>query len=651
MKPGQRLRFMLERYLVRGAHYQLLAVAALIGIISVLGGALVRWGAGAEGGAWESFWWAFLRLTDPGYLGDDTGFFRCTVSTVLTVMGYVLFMGSLVAILTQWLNSTMRRFEAGFTPVARKNHVLILGWTPRAGIVIRNLFLSEGRVRRFLKRRGARRLHIVLMADEVGHGLMQEIRTRVGEAWNPRQITLRSGSALRGDHLSRVDFLRSAVILLPVGEFSEAGPENADTHTIKTLLSLSNHALVRDAAELPLAVAEVIDARKETIAQKAYRGPIEVLAGEALVSRLITQSVRHPGLSNVYNELLMHAQGNELYVRELPDLAGASFESLGSLFPNAVVLGVVRCKGKMFRPYINPGPGFVVEKDDRMILMSRSYEASQPSKCLDAEAISRGSHALPAGSAGGSHRVETRRVLILGWSHKAPALIAEFASYPNENFSINVVSTVPVSRRESAVERYGADCGRIQLAHQEADYTVWKDLERIDPAGYDNIVMLASDWLPTGEESDARTLVGVLLLQEMLSREACGTSLLVELMGPENVGLLGKRTCDVLVSPVILSNMLALVSMRRELSCVFDELFTTQGPEIVFFPVAGSPLQGRSLTFSEIEKEVCALGGTALGVHVRSGRTQGSELRLNPDKTEVFRLENKDEIAMVATYE
>lgn len=646
MKPAQRLRFALERYLVRGAHYQLLAVAALIGVISVLGGVLVRWGAGGEGTAWDSVWWAFLRLTDPGYLGDDTGFFRRTISTVLTVLGYVLFMGSLVAILTQWLNSTMRRFESGFTPVARKNHILILGWTTRAGVVIRDLFLSEGRVRRFLKRKGARRLHLVLLAEEVGHDLMQEIRSRVGASWNPRQITLRSGSALRGDHLARVDFPHAAAILLPSGEFSEAGPENADTHTIKTLLSLSNHALVRDTGDLPLAVAEVIDARKEDIARKAYRGPIEVLSSEALISRLITQSVRHPGMSHVYNELLMHAQGNELYVRELPDLAGASLESLGSLFPKALALGVVRCEVKGFRPHINPGPGFVLQKDDRLILMARSYEESQPSAERNPEPVRRGSHAISVGRTD-----QTRRVLVLGWGHKVPALISEFASYPNEHFVIDVVSTVPVSTRETAVERYGADCAHLQLAHHEADYTVWKDLERMDPAGYDNVVMVASDWLPSGEESDARTIVGVLLLQEILSEGRCGTKLLVELMDPENVDLLGKRTCDVLVSPVILSHMLALVAVRRELSCVFDELFTTQGPEIVFLPVSETPWRGKTMAFSEIEKEISALGGTALGVHVRGGCAEGGALRLNPDKAEVFSLEETDEIVLMATYE
>ncbi|MCL1478216.1 MAG: hypothetical protein MH219_12130 [Marinobacter sp.] len=58
-------------------------------------------------------WWAFLRLTDPGYLGDDIGAWQRFVSTLLTVSGYVVFMGTLVAILTRWLIAKMEELERG----------------------------------------------------------------------------------------------------------------------------------------------------------------------------------------------------------------------------------------------------------------------------------------------------------------------------------------------------------------------------------------------------------------------------------------------------------------------------------------------------------------------------------------------------------
>ena len=42
----------------------------------------------------EAIWWAFLRITDTGYLGDDVGHVRRSVSGVLTVLGAVIFLGA-----------------------------------------------------------------------------------------------------------------------------------------------------------------------------------------------------------------------------------------------------------------------------------------------------------------------------------------------------------------------------------------------------------------------------------------------------------------------------------------------------------------------------------------------------------------------------
>ena len=66
----------------------------------------------------KSTWWASLRLSDPGYLGDDEGVLLRSVSTVVTVLGYVVFMGALIAIMTQWLHRTMRKLESGLTSIS-----------------------------------------------------------------------------------------------------------------------------------------------------------------------------------------------------------------------------------------------------------------------------------------------------------------------------------------------------------------------------------------------------------------------------------------------------------------------------------------------------------------------------------------------------
>lgn len=80
-----RLKFQIEQLLLRGAHSRLLFIASLVGLVAIAGGLLVQ----ATNATFENnktaIWWAFLRLTDPGYLGDDEGVARRVISTTLKV--------------------------------------------------------------------------------------------------------------------------------------------------------------------------------------------------------------------------------------------------------------------------------------------------------------------------------------------------------------------------------------------------------------------------------------------------------------------------------------------------------------------------------------------------------------------------------------
>lgn len=61
------------------------------------------------------------------------------------------------------------------------------------------------------------------------------------------------------------------------------------------------------------------------------------------------------------------------------------------------------------------------------------------------------------------------------------------------------------------------------------------DLTALEPARYDNIVILASEWKESEVESDARTILGFLMLEELLSTADAHPEVLVELMDQENV--------------------------------------------------------------------------------------------------------------------
>ena len=634
------LTFLLERMLLRGAHYRLLFIAAIIGIISLLGGALVaRFGTGMSFG--DAVWWAFLRLTDPGYLGDDQGALLRTISTILTVLGYVVFLGALIAIMTQWLNQTIRNLESGLTPIAQTNHILILGWTNRTAAIVRELLLSEGRVRRFLSRRGARALRIVILAEDVSAGLSRELRERLGALWSETAVIFRSGTPLRLEHLQRVDFTRASAILLPAADFADGGAPAADTRTIKTLLSITNQIGNRQGQELPLAVAEIFDARKIDVARRAYGGNVEILASDAIISRLIAQTIRHPGLSHVYGEILTHGRGNEIYIRDLPQHTGASLGSLMHLFPGAILLGVVRHEGGIYTPYLEPALGGKLLEGDRVVLLARRYDDTNPMPGVASTGYEPRAHVR------GTLPATERSVLLLGWSHKGPALLEEFGQYPDANYRVDVVSAVPVADRLRALERYGLGPD-ARIRHVEADYTAPADLEKLQAGSYSSVVFLASDWLNNGEEADARTILGYLLLRESFG-DGPAPQLLIELLDPGNVSLFRRRPGEVLISPMLLSHMLAQVALRRELRAVFDELFGPAGAEFHFTSAQEYGIAGKELSFRAIMDAAARRGEVAIGVRTKdpATETQGG-VKLNPTRDRQFTLQPDEEVIVLA---
>lgn len=632
------VQFQLEQLIVRGALSRLFVIAMVMALLSVSAGMLVYYWVDSFEDPSVSIWWAFLRLTDSGYLGDDEGTLLRIVSTFMTIAGVVLFVGALIAIMTQWLNETIERLEQGFTPIAQNNHVLILGWTNRTAVMVEQLMIAEGRVKRFLRRHGSSKLKIVILAERVGPGLIQELKDRLGPLWNSRQITLRSGSAMRLEHLLRVDYLHAAVILLPSSEFS-GGASAPDERTIKTLMTAAHSGANLASDKLPLIVTELFDADQLRAARRAYPGPAEMIGTGLLISRLMAQNSRHRGLSSVYSELLSEG-GNQIYVREFNEFIGRPLAALADAFEDAVLLGVTRAGDQKFVPlYVEPD--YVLAQDDRLALVAESFEA-----CEVRRGYQPGTAPVPAHDVARAPKPQTRRVLILGWNQKVPALIREFDAYQRESVVVDVISMVAPEDREKQLSRRGIVTRHAQVRHLEGDITSRFEMSGFEPGGYDNIILVASDWLGSAEDADARSLLGYLVLAEVLEDAQAAPPILVEAMSADNSGLFSAPNVELLVSPDLQSHMLSQVALRRELHWVLEELFGASGAEVGFRVVTREEDEDDSLTFRSLQHRLASQGEILLGVMRYS--EQGGDIHLNPrDKDVPIDLEAKDELIVL----
>ena len=628
------VRFHLERLLLRGAGSRLLFIAGVIILVTVIGGLLAHWGSGRFSALEEALWWAFLRLSDPGYLGDDEGLILRSVSTLITVLGYVLFLGSLVAILTQWLNKTIENLEKGFTPISKKNHVVILGWTTHTPLIVKELVLGGSRMRRFLRRHGKRQLSVAILSEQTSAEQRQELKSLLGEHWDEGQIVFRSGTPLRRDHLDRVDADNAASIILPGSDVGSQAPDTSDAERFKTLLSL----FASSREKPPLTVAEMFDASRMPAISSLYQGRIELVSGDEVISELMVQSIRNRGVAAVYQELCTHGSGNGLYIVEFPDLQGMRFYEFFSLFPWAVPLGLLRTENGRSTPCLNPSGDTVLQEQDRIVFMAPTRES-----------IKVGESPESAGQSGDNFadrpeqpRVH-RRVLCLGWNDRIPLFLRELDFSPRETFELDILSRLDSSLRQTRMERYDAPRnGRVR--NFRGDYIAQGELARFTPSAYDSVVVFASDRMASREEADARAVLGYHLLQQGTESSTQG-QVLMEILDPENVALLEGFRCEVITSPVMLSHMVAHVALRPELNPIFYQLLVSGGVEIVFHSAEGYGLKEGVWDFPAIQVAAQRRGDIALGVRqVASGRTL-----LNPDRQKKLNLGAGDKIAVLTS--
>ena len=243
-------------------------------------------------------------------------------------------------------------------------------------------------------------------------------------------------------------------------------------------------------------------------------------------------------------------------------------------------------------------------------------------------------------------------------------MLAEFAAYPKEVFSIDIVSQLSASKRRKRIAAEGPAPAQLQIRQLEFDFTVPAYLDDIDLASYDNVVLLASGRLKSGAESDARTILGYLLLRDLMAPGAQAPSVLVELTDPDNIALFENRSGEIIVSPIIVSHMLSRVILRRELRAVFDELFGSVGSEIIFRRIADYDLAdtlsripdyelaGGDYTFADLQRAADIRGEIAIGIRrSEQERTPYGGVELNPRHDKHLNVGENDELIVLSTNE
>ena len=615
-----RVRYWFDRTMSKGTPALIgwlgLASAALVVVVATAA-VVVAPDDSADNGNWPGMVWrSLLRTLDPGTMGDDTGTGPFLGLMLLATVGGIFIVSSLIGVITTGLEGKLAELRKGRSRVVEHGHTVLLGWSEQVFTVVAELVEAN---------QSKRKSCVAILANRDKVEMEDAIRERVGDLGRTR-IVCRTGDPLKIADVELVSpgTARSIVIVTPE-------TEDADTRVIKVLLSLGSREWGR---RRPHVVAAVHDSANLPAARLAGGENANVIDADDVAIRLIVQSHRQSGLSQVYTDLLDFA-GHEFYMRREPALAGTTFGDALSAYELGIPSGLRRADGTVL---LNPPMDTVIRTDDEVIVLAEDdlliRLASDPAPPVKEAAIATATPRAP----------EPERTLMLGWNHRAPKIIELLDEFLAPGSALTVAAP-----REDPTGRLRP---RTNLAVDfvRAEPTDRPSLEALDVGSYQHIIVLSEEGVDH-KSADARTLVTLLHLRDMEDALGDPFSIVSEINDDANREIAQvTKADDFVVSEKLISLMLTQLSENRYLYDVFVDLLDPAGSEIYLKPACDYLVPGEEADFATLTESARRRGEVALGYRLTEHFHEPPDygVVLNPDKTAPLTLAADDRVIVLA---
>jgi voltage-gated potassium channel Kch len=612
---GDRFRYFFDNTMSRGTPaliaWLTLATLVLILVFSLITVALdLRTDDGQDHGFWHELFSSLLHALDPGTVAGDSGRWRFLLTMLALTIGGLFIVSALIGVIAAGIDTKLADLRRGRSVVLERDHTVILGWSDSIFTIVSELSIAN---------ESRRRPVVVILADRDKVDMEEELRAKVSDFRGTRVIC-RSGSPIDIDDLTLTshDQARSVILLAPE-------TDDPDSEVIKTLL-----ALTHEGPEGPTIVAEIRNPSNLEAARLAGAERTVLLDIQETVAKLVVQTSRQSGAAAVYIELFDYG-GDEIYFLEKHDLGGTTYAEAQLAFEEATIIGIVD-DGV---PTLNPPPDtqignrtLVVIAEDDSALEGQPTAMTQPDPAQLGE---------PADM---SER--PTRAVVLGWNARAPIILREMDKYAAPGSTVTVLTSLgdPVPPHLE----------RLAVTVVSGGTTDRGTLEQHVVAGLDQVIVLCySDHLEP-QAADARTLVTLLHVRDILARLDAVTPVVTEMIDDRNRVLAEVANVDdVVVSGEIVSLLVSQLSEDRRLEHVFGELLGEEGSEVYLRPAGWYAQSGAEVSFATVVAGATRRGETAIGYASEAlGDGASFGVAVNPAKSRTFTVLPGDRVVVLA---
>jgi hypothetical protein len=573
-----------------------------------------------DSGFWDSLWWSLnqvmpLRGFEQSY-GATGPVLAYTM--FLSVMGLVVF-SVLISLINNMIRSRIESLRKGDTQVLERDHVILLGWNNKVFSILQQLARLQPGVK-----------VVILAPREID--VMQE-QLRVAGIQRARiKIILRSGTPSNHGELDRVAVDRSASVIV-------LATDGDDSEAIKTIVLLTGR---KDwSGDPPVLTSEIAMEQNYGLAKIAARGRLHVISSSRVISKVIVQTVRNPGLADIYSEIFSPA-GNSLYVQRIPECTDRSLGEITYGLPDAIPIGVAwadkRDTQVRHAAGLNPEPDYEIAEDERLVLLTRGLPVSYTR--VDE---------IPESSLyqkGGSVPHVPARVLLIGWTDILYDVLQELDAHALRGTEVTILSNVKQDETQQRMESHQLHVlENLKLDFQEGDAVTGAAWDNIDVLAYQSIVVLA-DGSDEQVDADTRSLRVLLRLSDLRMKHESRAHTVVELLDENNSGLLaGLGVNDIIVSPEVVSAQLAQIARQEVLAPIYRELLSAGGVEISLRSAGDYVRLSSDCTFSDLVHACQQKMEIALGLRLAQG---DGEVLLNPSRRTSWQFGEHDKVIVLA---
>lgn len=640
--------------LEKGRPHLLLLIALLVLIvgISVIGGFIV-FVTGAGDGLGGSMWWAFLHITDPGYLGDAEKPLTAVFGTIFTVLGMITFMAGLVGILTSLITSGLKNLHEGGAAVAFENHIVIVGWNSRLFTLVADLLHASTDNQIAILGPLDKELAETQLERRVFDPIARDSNARAARKARGC-VVYRQGNPGVDHDLNRVS-ARKADRFVLLSQQTGVSERAIDVAQIRTLYSIERVNGARDTTDkrfntvvefasehfrshafYAVRINPRLDAwvsyYEEQLAKRKERSflpkPRELKSTndmtavnpDQIVSRVLVQCAVQPYMSGVYDELFSF-QGKEMFLWRPPAHWHKTWEAmlalpaadrplhLGHAMGEGIVIGSFQDNSFSF----SPGDWTSLhETNTQYLVMGDKQAFSDNAPKTGATTARAGQCAVQI-----PPPKDEFRVLVLGVNRRFPLIMEQFADYaeqyPDTRLTIDVLEQCEQPQLPSYPEN-------VALNLHHCDCTSWAALGKLleDEQPYDTVISLAEDLDIDNPEVDARVTLVLVMLRAFRDdphwqNRLQHASIVAEVRDPRNRDILNQERLagDVIVGDGYVSGFVAQVCMDHRLEELYREVLDFGQYEIYAREI--SPQHG-TCSFGDLVQRCAEQEETAIGI-------------------------------------